>query len=196
MVSGKRFAQAQLVESAARYTLQRAYVALMFDVLARLLVAASRSDPEVRRELAGFPEGLTLGFSVLGASAKMRLRVHDGQLERAPRALEPELDIIFKHISHAFMVLSFQESTPSAFANQRLLTQGDAALSMRLTRCLNRVQAVTLPRFLAERALKAVPSLPLAEKLSLGARLYAGAVRAGARSATQRAGTRNTGSPA
>jgi hypothetical protein len=85
--------------------------------------------------------------------------------------------VIFKHVSHAFMVLSFQESTPTAFANQRILTHGDAALGMRFTRCLNRVQAVALPHFVAARALKAVPALPIAKKLALGAQLYAGVAR-------------------
>jgi len=75
------------------------------------------------------------------------------------------------------MVFSFQESTPRAFANQRMVTQGDPALAMRFTRCLNRVQAVSLPRFVVERALKAVPPISMGEKLSVGARLYAGVVR-------------------
>jgi SCP-2 sterol transfer family len=149
----------------------------MFDVLGRLLVAASTRDPEVKRELDGFPEGFTLGFSVLGDSASLRLRWHGARLTRLAGGEAADLDVIFKHVSHAFMVLSFQESTPSAFANQRLLTQGDAALAMRFTRCLNRVQAVTLPRFVAARALKAVPPLPLSQKLALGARLYAGVAR-------------------
>jgi hypothetical protein len=71
------------------------------------------------------------------------------------------------------MVFSFQESTAQAFANQRFITQGDAALSMRFTRCLNRVQAVSLPKFIAARALKALPPIPFGEKLALSAQWYA-----------------------
>ena len=153
---------------------QRTYVALMLDTLGRLLVAASVSDAEVSRELRGFPEGLTLGFSVLGDAASLRLRYQDGLLARVAKSSSPELNITFKHVSHAFMVLSFQESTPQAFANQRILMHGDAALAVRFTRCLARVQSVILPRFIAARALKAVPSMPIGEKLSLNARLYAG----------------------
>lgn len=172
-----RAPQRRLAESSLLYAAQHAYVALMFDVLGRLLVAASASDRELERELAGFPDGFTLGFSVLGAAAKLRLRYGDGRLSRLAGTPSPDLDIIFKHVSHAFLVLSFQESTPRAFANQRMLTQGDAALAMRFTRCLNRVQSVALPRFVAARALKAVPSFSIAEKLSLSARLYAGVAR-------------------
>jgi hypothetical protein len=35
------------------------------------------------------------------------------------------------------------------------------------------MEAVTLPKLVAERALKAYPDLPLAEKLSLSVRTYA-----------------------
>jgi hypothetical protein len=70
-------------------------------------------------------------------------------------------------------VFSFQESTPQAFANQRFITQGDAALSMRFTRCLNRVQAVSLPSFIAARALGVLPPISLTDKLKLSARLFA-----------------------
>jgi hypothetical protein len=173
----KQELERKLGESSHVYAAQRAYVMLMLDVIGRLLVAGADSDDEIKRELAGFPEGLTIGFSVLGDSASMRLRVRQGKLELLTGNLQPDLEIIFKHISHAFMVFSFQESTPRAFANQRMLTQGDPALAMRFTRCLNRVQAVSLPRFIVQRALKAVPNMSIGEKLSVGARLYVGVAR-------------------
>jgi hypothetical protein len=173
----KQELERKLGESPHVYAAQRAYVALMLDVIGRLLVAGSDSDEEIKRELAGFPEGFTIGFSVMGDSLAMRLRVRQGKLERLTGNLQPDLEIIFKHVSHAFMVFSFQESTPRAFANQRMITQGDPALAMRFTRCLNRVQALSLPRFVVERALKAVPTMSLGEKLSLGARLYLGVAR-------------------
>lgn len=161
-------------ESRRFYALERAYLAAMLAVTGRLLVAASHSDREVQRELSSFPEGTVIGFSILGDSLRIRLRVQAGRLVLAPKTVQADLDIIFKHMHHAFMVLSFQESTPVAFARQRLVTQGDPALSMRFTRCLNRVQAVSLPRFVAARALKALPPLSLREKLVLAVRLYAG----------------------
>ena len=166
-----------LAESTLLYSAQHAYVSLMFDVTGRLLVAASASDAEVQRELSGFPDGFTLGFSVLGASAKLRLRYRAVRLVRLAPSAPADLEVIFKHVSHAFLVMSFQESTPRAFANQRVITQGDSALAVRFTRCLNRVQGVALPSFVAARALKALPPMSIGEKLSLGARLYAGVAR-------------------
>lgn len=163
----------RLAEGSELYAAQSAYVKLMLGITERLLVAAARTDAEVQRELGAFPDGFVIGFSILGADIKVRLRVRGGQLERISPIVTPELDVIFKHVTHAFMVFSFQESTAQAFANQRFVTQGDAGLSMRFTRCLNRVQAISLPNFIASRALKALPPISLGQKLALSARWYA-----------------------
>ena len=163
----------RLAESTHLYAAQTAYVRTMLAVSERLLVAAARVDPEIQGELAVFPERFVIGFSIIGSDIKVRLRVEEGRLVRIDPRIPAQLDVIFKHISHAFMVFSFQESTPQAFANQRFVTQGDPALSMRFTRCLNRVQAVSLPSFIAARALKALPPIPLTHKLMLSARLFA-----------------------
>jgi len=159
------------------YRSQRAYVATLLDVLARLLAAGSRVDPVIQRELAGFPEGTTIAFSVLGEQLGMRVAVHEGRFVRAGSEHDaPTIEIVFKHLAHAFALLSFQESTPVAFARDRMVTHGDVALTMRFVRCLDRVQAVALPRFVAARALKSVPVLPVRQKLGLAARIYARAL--------------------
>jgi hypothetical protein len=159
----------------APYRAQRTFTATMMHLMASLLQAASDADPAVQNEVLGFPEGLVIGMSVLGDTPQMRLRKTGSRLVRLASSdpAKPNLAIIFKHLTHAFLVLSFQESTARSFANDRMITQGDVALAMRLVRCLNRMEAVTLPKLVAERALKAYPDLPLAEKLSLSVRTYA-----------------------
>lgn len=167
----------KLSEGSASYAAQHAYVAAMLELSSRLLVAASHADPVVQRELSGMPDGIVIGFSVLGDRAAMRLVCREGRLSRLPNSHPADLDIIFKHIKHAFTVLSFGETTPQAFAKQRFITQGDAALSMRFTRCLNRVQQVSLPKLVAERALGKLPPLALRDKLMVSAKLYARLLR-------------------
>lgn len=169
--------QQKLGEGGLGYAAQRAYVASLLEVSSHLLVAASYADAEIQRELAELPDGLVIGFSVLGDSIAMRLRCRGGRLARMPARHPADLDIIFKHITHAFMVLSFQESTPEAFAKQRFITQGDTALSMRFTRCLNRMQLVTLPDLVTKHAFAGVPGVPLAEKIAVSAKLYANLAR-------------------
>jgi hypothetical protein len=164
---------------APAYAAQRAYVALMFEMIGRLLVAASKSDPEIQREIEeGYREGLSIGFSVLGdPGLRMRVGVRDGRFVRLPSTLSPELEIVFKHLSHAFYVLSFKESTARAYANERMLTLGDVALALRFVRCMNRMQAIALPRFVADRALKGFPDITPPEKRKLVTHLYGHLVR-------------------
>ena len=61
------------------------------------------------------------------------------------------------------------------------MAHGDTALAMRITRCLDRMEAVTLPGPIATRALKEVPHIPLGERLPLAARYYAAAAASAAR---------------
>ena len=77
-----------------------------------------------------------------------------------------DLSIRFKHMAHAFLVLSFQEKTTEAFANDRMVVDGDISLGVRMTRILNRLEAIILPRLVASRAVKEYPDdLGLLEKL-------------------------------
>lgn len=157
----------------ARYRAQRAYVAAMFRVMGKLLQAASVADPVVAREVEGFPEGLRIGLSVVGDPVGLRLRKQGRRLAQDVAGGACDLEIVFKHVAHAFGVLAFQESTAVAFANGRMIQRGDTALAMRLTRCLDRMQAVALPRAVAARALKQPPDLSGREKLGAALATYA-----------------------
>jgi hypothetical protein len=84
-----------------------------------------------------------------------------------------DLSIQFKHIAHAFLVLSFQEKTSVAFANDRMLVDGDISYAVRMTRVLNRLESFILPKLIAQRAVKEYPSdLHLPKKLISAARIY------------------------
>jgi len=166
-----------------RYNIQRAVVRTMFPVLAGLLEAGSQVDTVVRSEVATLPDGFVFGMSVFGSDLRIRLRVEGSRLVQLDPSLSPapDLDIVFKHLAIAYMVVSFQESTALAFARNRMVVHGDTALAMRMTRCLDRMQAVSLPGPIARRALKAVPEIPLGERAKLVAAYYATAARNAAR---------------
>jgi hypothetical protein len=98
----------------------------------------------------------------------------DGTLNRAkvvkPR---PDLSIGFKHVAHAFLVLAFQEGTAQAFANDRMVADGDVSHAIRLVRCLNTMEALILPRWVALRAVKRYPTISALEKTRKAVRIYA-----------------------
>lgn len=153
---------------------ERAYVELMMQVIARGLVATSQEDEPVRREIATFPPGYTFQMQVVPAGPSFTVEVQaGGRLRLLPGFTgKPTLGVRFKHISHAFLVFSFQEGTARAFANDRMFVDGDVSHAIRMVRCLSRMEALILPRLVAERAVKRYPELPVRAKLDTAARIY------------------------
>ena len=155
--------------------LKRPYVALMMDVIGRGLEAASQVDETIQREVSRLPEGFMFDMRALpNGPCFVMQKDAAGSLRylgnTAPR--KPDVSMKFKHLNHAFLVLSFQEGTARAFANDRLLLDGEIAYAMKLVRCLNRMESLILPKFVAVRALKRYPHLSLKEKLANGGRIY------------------------
>jgi hypothetical protein len=154
---------------------EQTYVKLMLDVIGRSLSMASKVDQEIQQEVLKFPIGLTISMDVFNHDASFVARVNEQhQLELVSNPTKkPDLVITFKHIHHAFLVLSFQESTAQAFANDRMIADGDLGHAIRLVRCLNKMEAVILPKAVAELAVKQYPSqLSLKDKITGAANIY------------------------
>ncbi|WP_309044292.1 hypothetical protein [Marinobacter sediminicola] len=155
---------------------KRLYVELMFQVMGRALQAVSEVDSEVQAEARTLPEGFLFEMMVMPDGSKLIVEhIGDGRFhyhgDSAPRPVD--VSIKFKHLTHAFLVLSFQEKTSVAFANDRMLVDGDVSYAVRMTRVLNRLEAFILPKIIAERAVKEYPAnLHLPEKLISAAQIY------------------------
>ncbi len=152
----------------------RLYVQLMMEIVGRGLVAASQTDAEMSRELKSFAPGTLIQMMVLPDGPGFTVQVGEaGVLKQLHGVVESvDVGIRFKHLSHAFLVLSFQESTATAFAHDRMYVDGDISYALRLVRCLNRMEALILPRLVAERAVKRYPQLGWREKVLQGAKIY------------------------
>lgn len=156
-------------------SLQHAYVTLMMDVIGRGLVMASQVDPEIQEEIKQFPVGFSLSMTVFPNGPKFVAKVTEKyELELVKdNQTRPDLVITFKHLKHAFLVFSFQESTARAFANDRMIADGDVSNAIRLVRCLNRMEALILPKMVASLAVKEYPThLTLKEKVQEAANIY------------------------
>lgn len=155
---------------------RKIYVKLMMEVVGRSLQAISDLDPSIREETRVLPDGFLFEMTVMPhGPALVMQKLPKGRLrycgEKGPETAD--LSIRFKHIAHAFRVLSFQEKTSEAFAYDRMLVDGDIGYALRMTRVLNRLEAFILPKLLAERAVKEYPgNLGLSEKLLQAARIY------------------------
>ena len=155
---------------------RRLYVGLMLQVMGRALQAVSEIDAAVQAEARALPDGFLFEMMVMPDGSRLIVEhIGNGRLyyhgDESPRPVD--LSIRFKHIAHAFLVLSFQEKTSVAFANDRMLVDGEISYAVRMTRILNRLETFILPKLVAQRAVKEYPaSLHLPEKLFRAARIY------------------------
>jgi len=158
-----------------RLLLLRLYVTVMLWVVGRALVATSRVDDTVRAELAPLPQGYQIQMLVMPGGPGFVVECQgEGTLVRAKVVKTlPDLCIAFKHVAHAFLVLGFQEGTAQAFAHDRMVVHGDVSHAIRLVRCLNTMESLILPRWIAQRAVKRYPRLGVREKTVKAARIYA-----------------------
>jgi len=155
-------------------TLKRVYVGVMMRIVGRGLAIASRKDSEIAHELQHLPAELTIAMRVYpnGPCCLLQhtgshlnyLGVHD--------ACEADMEIIFKHLQHAWLLYTFQEDTPTAFARNRIVLDGEVSHATIFNRCLSRLMILILPRLLAERAVKRYPAITLRDKLSLATAIY------------------------
>ena len=155
--------------------LQLVYVKLMMDVIGRGLVMASQVDEEIKKEVAQFPANFSLSMKVFPHGPAFIARVTEEKQLELVKSMDtaPDLTITFKHLHHAFLVFSFQESTSQAFAHDRMIADGDISYAIRLVRCLNKMEALILPKMVAQLAVKEYPSnLSLKEKLTEASSIY------------------------
>jgi hypothetical protein len=155
--------------------LQLAYVKLMMDVIGRGLVMASQVDEEIKQEVAKFPRNFVLSMNVFPNGPAFIAQVtENAQLKLLSQVdQKPDLTITFKHLAHAYLVFSFQESTAQAFAHDRMIADGDLSYAIRLVRCLNKMEALILPKLVAELAVKEYPQqLTIKEKLVSASNIY------------------------
>lgn len=155
--------------------LQRAYVAIMMDIVARGLVIGSQVDSIIQREVSGYPAGMIISMQVFPQGSAFFVQVTEqGHFIRLPNTTaRADLTVRFKHLYHAFLVFAFLEGTAQAFANDRMVIDGDLSAAIRLVRCLNRMEALILPQFVAQRAVKSYPrDLTLRLKLATATHIY------------------------
>jgi hypothetical protein len=155
---------------------KKLYVETMMQVIGRALQAISQVDNVIKKDAQPLPTGFIVQMKVLPRGSAFCIQKQaDGTLKYlgAEADRKPDLCIAFKHVTHAFLVFAFQESTSMAFAHDRMVVDGEIGYALAVTRILNRLESFILPKLLAERALKAYPAnLQLPEKLIHGARIY------------------------
>jgi len=161
-------------EADVDYSYQKTYVAAMLKLISRLLKAGSQVDPVIRAEVSAMPDGFVFRLCVAPGTLHLTMKKQAGRLINIDDvdAVKPDLTMSFKHITFAFLVFSFQEHTAQAYANERIILDGDVPLTMKVVRCLNRLQSVILPKVLAKKAVKTYHDLSLLDRIQVTSKTY------------------------
>lgn len=144
-----------------RRVFQTLYMKVMLWFVGRAIVAASKEDWQVRQEFDALPDGLTFSLGVLPSGPRMVIRKEAGGTVRylgQGKGEAIDLDLTIKHMQAFFMILSFQESTPTANARARLYVDGGVPEACAVVRVLDIVQVYLLPKFVATLAVKRYPA--------------------------------------
>ncbi len=143
----------------------RTYLIILLWFLGRAIQAASRVDREVREEfdrmpgtytfsLGAFPRG---PYMVIGKDDQGIVRYLGSDIDKQ----EVHLQMTLKSMALFFVLLTFEESTPTANARDRMIVSGDVPQACAAVRILDIVQVYLLPRFIAKRAIKRYPEWSL-----------------------------------
>ena len=155
-------------------TMKRAYVATMMRIVGRGLAIGSRVDSEIAHELAHLPVEMTIAMRVNpNGPCCLLQRTHGGLSYLGVHdSGSADMEIIFKHLQHAWLLYTFQENTPTAFARNRIVLDGEVGHATVFNRCLARLLTLILPRLIAKRAVKRYPVIALGHKLRLATSIY------------------------
>jgi hypothetical protein len=164
---------------------KRVYVAIMLWTVGKAVQVAAKIDKEVKAQIAKLPNNFTLRMMVapekafpLFFYAKMlpsfvtdkglllygiQMFLHkdkEGKLTYIgadPKGKKVDLSIIFTSIEAAWLVLSFQESTATAYMHGRFVVEGDLPHSLTFVRVLDIVETFLLPKIIVKLAVKRYP---------------------------------------
>jgi hypothetical protein len=149
-------------------------IKLTFFLFGRAIQFISKIDPEVREEVARWPEDYIILYKVLPHGPRMVLaRNPKGHLEYRggkPTGGNADLTVALKNVESAFLVFTFQTGMNQAYAQNRLSVRGDVTIAMSQMRVLSRILTYMLPQRVVKQFTLKMPEIqPLRKHLTRGA---------------------------
>jgi len=154
-------------------------IRLVYFLFGRAAQILSKVDPEIRREIARWPDRFSILYTVLPHGPRMVLaRNRAGHLEyRTGKAAEgrADLTIALKNVESAYQVFSFRMGMNQAFAQNRLSVRGDIPTAMSQMRVLSLILAYMLPKRLVSKITLKMPAIrPLRRHVTRGVIYFVG----------------------
>jgi len=142
--------------------IKRLYLSIMLWFVGRAMQAAAKVDKGVKKEFESMPTGFRFSLGVSpGGPAMIMEKTDRGQIKYVgskPGGKPLDLSIKIKHLEGAILLFTFQESTATAVAEDRLVVEGDVPQACTVVRILDMVEVLLLPKIVAGLAVKRYPA--------------------------------------
>ncbi len=155
---------------------KKIYLSLFLWFLGRAIVAASKVDDEIKKEFDCFPDGFMFSLGTLPNGPHMIIgKKENGAVEylgSKNKDLDINVKFLFKHIEAFFLAFTFQESTPTANAFDRIIVEGPIPEACAVNRILSIVQTYLLPKPIVKLAIKRYPSWSIKKHVAGSSMVY------------------------
>ena len=142
--------------------LKRLYVSLLLFVFGRAFQAVAKVDPIAKKEFDSMPSDFMLNLCVapngphmvVGKDKKGKIRYYGCN----PRGKMITLSMKIKSLEAAILMFTFQESSCTATARDRLIVEGDLPVASGVLRIMDMLEVLLLPKFIAKLGVKRYPN--------------------------------------
>jgi hypothetical protein len=152
--------------------LKRMYVALLLFIFGRAFQAVAKVDSAAKKEFDEMPPDFMLDLCVapngphmiVGKNKKGKIQYYGWN----PKGKMITLSMKIKSLEAAILMFTFQESSCTATARDRLIVEGDLPIASGVLRLMDLLEVLLLPKFIARLGVKRYPDR---SRMSLGRKL-------------------------
>ncbi len=160
MASDKRLGHFKMVSPGGK-PVKHVYLSIMLWFVGRAIQASARVDRQVRNSFDTIPDGFTFALTVAPDGPAMVVGKDKSGKVRYMGANAKErfvdLTLTVKNIEAAILLFTFQESTVTSVARDRIIVDGDIPAACTVVRILDMVEVFLLPKLLASLAVRRYP---------------------------------------
>ena len=141
--------------------------------LYRATKVLAKEDSKIMREFQSWENGLSVAINCALNGPALYLIKNGNKLAKVKKLEKADIDITFKSLDAAFLVLTGQIGISRAYSEHRFMLTGDISKTMSLVRAIDITEAYLFPSIMSKRIIKALPkkersSLAIYRKVILG----------------------------
>lgn len=116
----------------------------------------TKLDGEAKKEVETWKDRYTINIKTCKNGPNLIIKKVDGKIKRIKDVDNCNLEIIFKSLDSAFLLLTGRLGIAQAYAEHRFMLKGNIIEAMSLVRCLDIVEMYLFPKIISKNLVKEV----------------------------------------